>query len=175
MLWSAPFLPDGRHLSPDRESPVMPLPTQHAESAVPPVMSSGAANADAQEAAPACSTVFFDNSCPLCRREIALYRGLPADKPLDWQDVSSVAPEGLHGIPQAQLMRRFHVRTASGEMLSGARAFAHVWAQLPGWRYLALLFRIPGVPLLMEGLYRLFLLVRPAVQAVVRRIDARSR
>ena len=125
--------------------------------------------------APACSTVFYDNSCPLCRREIALYRGLPSDQPLEWQDVSSAAPEGMHGIPQAQLMRRFHVRTASGEMLSGARAFAHVWAQLPGWRYLALPFRIPGVPLLMEGLYRLFLVVRPAVQAVVRRIDARGR
>ena len=136
---------------------------------------SEAAGQEQEVQAPACSTVFYDNSCPLCRREIALYRGLPSDQPLQWEDVSSAAPEGLHGIPQAQLMRRFHVRTASGEMLSGARAFAHVWAQLPGWRYLALLFRIPGVPLLMEGLYRLFLMLRPAVQAAVRRIDARGR
>lgn len=123
------------------------------------------------DAAPVCTTVFFDDSCPLCRREVGLYRSLPSDAPIDWQDVSSASPEGLHGVSQAQLMRRFHVRTETGEMLSGARAFAHVWAQLPGWRYLALLFRIPGMPWLMEGLYRLFLKVRPAVQALVRRFD----
>ena len=123
------------------------------------------------DAAPACTTVFYDNSCPLCRREVGLYRSLSADAPIDWRDVSSAAPEGLHGVSQLQLMQRFHVRTASGQMLSGAQAFAHVWAQLPGWRFLALLFRIPGMPWLMEGLYRLFLKVRPAVQALVRRID----
>lgn len=128
----------------------------------------GAAQAEAPSA---CTTVYFDNSCPLCRREVGLYRSLPADAPIDWQDVSSAAPEGLHGVSQAQLMRRFHVRTETGEMLSGARAFAHVWSQLPGWRYLAILFRIPGMPWLMEGLYRLFLKVRPAVQTLVRHFD----
>lgn len=122
-----------------------------------------------------CLTVFYDESCPLCRREIGLYRSLPSAMPIDWQDVSAASPEGLHGVAQAQLMRRFHVRTAAGTMLSGARAFAHVWSQLPGWRYLAFLFRIPGVTLLMEGLYRLFLKVRPAVQALVRRIDSAGR
>lgn len=131
----------------------------------------GQGAAGGADVAPLCTTVFYDNSCPLCRREVGLYRLLPSTTPIDWQDVSGAAPEGLHGVAQVQLMQRFHVRTASGQMLSGAQAFAHVWAQLPGWRYLALLFRIPGVPLLMEGFYRLFLKVRPAVQALVRRID----
>ena len=123
--------------------------------------------------APACTTVFYDNGCPLCRREIALYRGLHSDTPIEWQDVSTSMPTGLAGVTQTQLLRRFHVRTSAGQLLSGARAFAHVWAQLPGWRYLAWLARVPGMVWLMEGLYRLFLHVRPGVQAVVRWLDAR--
>lgn len=34
-------------------------------------------------------TDFFDGSCPLCRREIALYRDLPSTLHIHWVDVST--------------------------------------------------------------------------------------
>ena len=58
---------------------------------------------------------------------------------------------------------------ADGRVESGARAFLALWAMLPGWRWLARLGRLPGAPTLMEGLYRMFLVFRPALQRVVRR------
>jgi predicted DCC family thiol-disulfide oxidoreductase YuxK len=121
--------------------------------------------------APACSSVFFDGSCPLCRREIAVYQHLKADLPIDWIDITQadfVAPAGqsVDG-----LMKRFHVTTPSGDLLSGAQAFVHIWSQLPGWRWLARLARLPGMLALMELSYRGFLRIRPRMQRLARRLD----
>ena len=68
-------------------------------------------------------------------------------------------------------MKRFHVITPDGEMLSGARAFAYVWFQLPGWRFLARLAEIPSVLVLMEASYRVFLVFRPWLHTTYRRWD----
>lgn len=67
------------------------------------------------------------------------------------------------------LMQRFHAITATGELLSGARAFVYVWALLPGWRHLARVARVPGVLWLMEAAYRIFLIFRPWMQTAYRR------
>jgi 3-demethoxyubiquinol 3-hydroxylase len=117
---------------------------------------------------PAPSCVLFDGSCPLCRQEIALYRALPATQPIQWVDVSYLSDNAQFGADPAELMRRFHVVTSSGQLLSGARAFVHLWSLLPGWKYLAYVAKIPGVVLLMEGCYRLFLRVRPRLQKMAR-------
>ena len=114
------------------------------------------------------STVFYDGSCPLCQREIAGYRRLPARSPIDWIDVSAVGYCAPRGTTKKLLMKRFHVVTPAGEMVSGARAFAHMWSQLPGWRVLGLVAKLPGILQVMEISYRLFLPVRPLIQAVLR-------
>ena len=36
-------------------------------------------------------TVLYDGACPLCRREIRLYRGLPSRTPVCFADVSDLA------------------------------------------------------------------------------------
>ncbi|MDX1670523.1 MAG: demethoxyubiquinone hydroxylase family protein [Limnobacter sp.] len=116
------------------------------------------------------TTVFFDGSCPLCRREIGLYRGLQSSQPIDWVDVSSPdAPEVSPRIQQTgktscDLMARFHVQTGQGELLNGAQAFVHIWQLLPGWRWLARLAAIPGMLWMMERMYNGFLKVRPGMQ-----------
>lgn len=115
-------------------------------------------------------TVYYDGSCPLCRREIGLYQGLHAAQPLRWHDVSSQAPEDSQ-LSQSQAMARLHVRDARGQVLSGAAAFVALWACLPGWRHLARLARLPGVLWLMEGSYRGFLRLRPGLQALAKRLE----
>jgi predicted DCC family thiol-disulfide oxidoreductase YuxK len=119
-------------------------------------------------------TVLYDGACPLCRREIGLYRGLPASTPLCFADVSQPDQALPQGSTRAQLLARFHVLTAHGELLSGASAFVAMWATLPGWRWLARLARLPGVTWLMERAYRLFLRLRPRLQRWARRLDDRA-
>jgi predicted DCC family thiol-disulfide oxidoreductase YuxK len=119
-------------------------------------------------------TVLYDGACPLCRREIGVYRGLRPSTPVCFADVSDPSqtlPEGIAGTTRAHLLARFHVRDAQGRLLSGARAFVALWAVMPGWRWLARLGSLPGAIWAMERLYRLFLRLRPALQRWASRLD----
>ena len=120
-----------------------------------------------------CSAVLFDGSCPLCSREIAMYRGLSGPQVLQWVDISGPGYCPPKGMTRDALMRRFHAIRPDGQLLSGARAFVHVWSQLPGWRHLASLANLPGLLGLLELSYRAFLVLRPWMQAGYRRWDAR--
>jgi demethoxyubiquinone hydroxylase (CLK1/Coq7/Cat5 family)/predicted DCC family thiol-disulfide oxidoreductase YuxK len=123
--------------------------------------------------APPALTVLYDGSCPLCRREVGVYRGLQPMGPLCFRDVSDPAQAVPPGAPRQTLMSRFHVVLPDGRMVSGARAFLALWSQLPGWRWLARMGRLPGMPALMEGLYRAFLKLRPALQRVAVALESR--
>ncbi len=123
-------------------------------------------------------TVLYDGACPLCRREIGVYRGLKplhADAPVCFADVSDAAlplPRSLPaGTTREQLLARLHVRGRGGEWLSGAPAFLALWAALPGWRWLAVAGRVPGAAWVMERGYRLFLRCRPLLQRWASRLD----
>ena len=111
-------------------------------------------------------TVLYDGACPLCRREIALYRSLPASQPLAFVDVSDTAVALPPGTDRARLLARFHVLRADGNLASGARGFVALWAVLPGWRLLARLAALPGVTAVMELAYVGFLRLRPCMQRV---------
>ena len=119
-------------------------------------------------------TVLYDGACPLCRREIGLYRGLDALQPVAWRDVS--APQAVlpNGGDQADYLARFHVQLADGTVLSGAAAFVALWSVLPGWRWLGRVGRLPGMMTVMEMAYRLFLRLRPRMQRVARWLENRQ-
>jgi 3-demethoxyubiquinol 3-hydroxylase len=121
-------------------------------------------------------TVLYDGACPLCRREIAHLQGLApraGEGALCFVDISGgdavAAPA-----ERAALLARFHVQRADGSRVSGAAAFVEMWGRLPGWRWLARLAQLPGMPWLMEGAYRAFLRVRPALQALARRAEGQA-
>jgi predicted DCC family thiol-disulfide oxidoreductase YuxK len=116
-------------------------------------------------------TVLYDGACPLCRREIDIYRGLQSSTPVCFADVSDTAQPLPGGTTREQLLARFHVRDADGRLLSGAQAFLALWITLPGWRWLARLGRLPGAAWAMERVYRLFLRLRPALQRWASRLD----
>ena len=123
-------------------------------------------------------TVLYDGACPLCRREIGVYRGLRplnSDSPVCFADVNDTAlslPFSLPpGTTREQLLARFHVRGRDGVLLSGAQAFLALWAVLPGWRWLALAGRLPGAAWVLERGYRLFLRWRPMLQRLAFRLE----
>jgi predicted DCC family thiol-disulfide oxidoreductase YuxK len=111
-------------------------------------------------------TVWFDGSCPLCLREIALMRCLDRRGAIEFIDAAG--PEGANcPIDKADLLARFHARE-NGSLLSGAAAFAAMWRAIPLLRPLGLLARIPRVLSLMERGYIAFLRVRPRLQRFAR-------
>jgi predicted DCC family thiol-disulfide oxidoreductase YuxK len=116
-------------------------------------------------------TVLYDGACPLCRREIGVYRGLPSSTPLCFADVSDTALPLPPGTTREQLLARFHVRRGDGRLLSGAQAFLALWGQLPGWRWLARVGGVPGGAWAMERVYRVFLRARPMLQRWADRLD----
>jgi predicted DCC family thiol-disulfide oxidoreductase YuxK len=116
-------------------------------------------------------TVLHDGACPLCRREIGVYRGLQPNTPVCFADVSDAAQPLPPGTTRQQLMARFHVLDADGQLVGGAQAFLALWAALPGWRWLARVGRLPGAAWAMERLYLVFLRVRPALQRWASRLD----
>lgn len=119
-------------------------------------------------------TVYFDGSCPLCSVEIGHYASLDRDNRVSFVDVSESDADLGEDLRPDAARRRFHVRLPDGTLLSGARAFIAVWRTLPRWRRLAPLAAIPGVVSLLEGLYRAFLLIRPALSHLAGLLGARA-
>ncbi|MEQ9696031.1 DUF393 domain-containing protein [Shimia sp. SDUM112013] len=106
-------------------------------------------------------TVYYDGSCPLCTAEISHYQRLDKQNALHLVDVSSDSFSGEPDLSREAAMARFHVRTEDGRQVSGARGFIELWRVIPQWRPLARLASLPGVALLLEGAYRVFLKLRP--------------
>ncbi len=105
--------------------------------------------------------VYYDNGCPMCRREIALVRRLDRGRRIDLVDVTD--PQSTCPIDRADLLARFHA-LENGQLLSGAAAFAAMWRVIPLLRPFGLLARLPGMEWLLERAYRQFLRVRPNMQ-----------
>lgn len=107
------------------------------------------------------ATVYYDGSCPLCRAEIPHYQRQDGAQAICFLDDSACEDRIASDLSRTDAMARFHVRDASGELVSGAAAFVSVWRALPRWRWAARLAGAPGALALMEGAYRLFLPIRP--------------
>ena len=86
-------------------------------------------------------SVYYDGSCPLCRREMSFYRKRRGAEAVAWVDVSR--PCNLPAdLSRAGAMARFHVRDANGRLVDGGEAFAELWKQLPGLRWVGLFFAL---------------------------------
>lgn len=113
--------------------------------------------------------VYWDKGCPLCTREINLMKRLDSHHRIEFIPVSSdTCPTN-----QKALLERFHARE-DGVLCSGAAAFAVMWRQLPQpqLNWLGHRARNPAVLWVLERMYRSFLVVRPSLQWVVRKLTS---
>lgn len=110
-------------------------------------------------------TVWYDGDCPLCRAEVAVLRRLDRAGAIAFVDLSLGDPCPTE---RAAMLARFHAQEEGGALLSGAAAFAAMWRRIPLLRPFGVAARWPGALWLLEGGYRLFLRIRPALQRLAR-------
>lgn len=116
-------------------------------------------------------TVFYDGGCPLCLREIALLRRLDRRDRLAFENVADPDEPVSCPIDRSELLARFHARLPNGEVVQGARAFTEAYARVPGLGFIGALGRFGPSRALLDGLYTVFLKVRPLLQRLAHRID----
>ncbi|MGI9525324.1 MAG: thiol-disulfide oxidoreductase DCC family protein [Hyphomicrobiaceae bacterium] len=117
-------------------------------------------------------TVYYDGSCPLCRREIAFYKNQEGSENIVWSDVSACAPgEVVPGLDRAVALKRFHVATEDGKLESGSLAFARLWIALPRFVSVGRMITRPGVRHLAEFGYQCLLNMRPTLQWIFQFFD----
>lgn len=98
-------------------------------------------------------TLIYDGACGLCERSVALVRRWDREHRLaivPFQDQARVA---ALGIPLPALAAAMHLVLPDGRVLAGADAAPEMLRQLPGKRWLAGAFRIPGILPLARRLY----------------------
>ncbi|MEY4933269.1 MAG: hypothetical protein RLZZ403_1589 [Pseudomonadota bacterium] len=107
-------------------------------------------------------TVYYDGGCPVCTREVAMYRKQPGADAVCWVDVAQCETSDLgSGLTRETAMARLHLRLPDGRLVSGAAAFTSLWRALPRWSWLGRLFGYGAGLWLLESGYRVFLAVRP--------------
>ncbi len=115
-------------------------------------------------------TVIYNDTCPICAREVKGYKSITRahDLPIAYHGLSEGEMQD-YGLTKRDAARRFHV-VKDGRLYDGVDAFALVWAEMPRFRWLARLVRLPGVHGLAALLYDH--VAAPALFAMHRRREA---
>lgn len=108
-------------------------------------------------------TVFYNGACAICRRRVTAYQSASAGRSrlIAWCDVAR-SPWALQRwrIDGEVACGRLHVVDAKGRLYGGARAFARLWRELPGYCWLGYLLAAPGLGGLSELVYRAIVSIR---------------
>lgn len=88
------------------------------------------------------TTVYYNSACPVCDAGICYQRERMAGTAVSFVDVHA-QPELAQelGIDLELLRERLHVRGPDGQFSVGDKAFAALWLQTPGQRWLARMVR----------------------------------
>ena len=116
--------------------------------------------------------VYFDGQCPLCKREIDFYRKRAHGEEIAWIDIEHESFDGsTTGLTKETLKTRFHVVKDDKKVFSGGYAFLQLWGFIPGFSWLTRIFGKFFLPALLDKLYDLFLIIRPALQNILIKIE----
>lgn len=114
-------------------------------------------------------TVYYDGGCPICDREIAIYRTRRGADRIDWVDVDAINGDTVApGLSRDDALGRFHAIDGEGRLRSGGEAFSALWQALPAFSILGRVTSRWPLSVLLETGYRVFLKLRPRLQSLVR-------
>ena len=112
--------------------------------------------------------VFYDGACPICFREIAFYKKCKGANKVEWVDISLLDDDSvISGLSKQMALNKFHVRRRDGVVVSGGKAFAALWCELPSFSILGKACQIWPVSVVLELVYLGFLLIRPKIHRFI--------
>ena len=86
--------------------------------------------------------VYFNNSCKICKAEIDLYKKEKINQ-INWIDITDNQNAQIDTKKNGkELIRRLHV-VKNGKIFSGSKAFLLVWKNIPKYKILYSIFRLP--------------------------------
>lgn len=122
-------------------------------------------NSDAPDDERPALTVYYDGGCPICAREIGMYRSCRGADLIAWVDADAVSGDAVApGLSRDDALARFHVIDRSGRAFSGGAAFSALWRALPAFSMLGRILSCRPFSIMLEGIYRLFLILRPRLK-----------
>ena len=98
--------------------------------------------------------VFFNNSCNICRAEIAHYKK-HSDDNVEWIDVANnEEAQKITSKSHKELLRRMHV-IQDGKVIDGAESFLIIWKNVPKYNFLYKIFKIKPLFFLLNIFYEI--------------------
>ncbi len=96
----------------------------------------------------------YNGDCPICDAEICHYKGYAdrAGLPIAFDDLNRTDLSAW-GVTEDQAAQALHVQH-DGQLHVGLAAFVVLWAQMPRYRWLARVARLPGVFAVLDWGYR---------------------
>ncbi len=102
-------------------------------------------------------TVYYDDQCPLCTREINFYKRKIEPKDAHWEAISNINEEK---IDKGKALEKLHVSDSNGNLFVGTDAFIEIWARVPELSKFAKILRMPIFKIFLEICYEIFLILR---------------
>lgn len=100
--------------------------------------------------------VFFDNECPLCRREISLLRWMDRKERIQFTDITSGEFDPAEfSMTMDQFMDEIQGRLPDGSFITGVEVFRRLYSAV-GFRWVVPITRVPGISHAMDFGYRVF-------------------
>src|SRR6266545_868047 len=98
-------------------------------------------------------TLIYDGECAMCRQAVELLRRWDREHVLHFVPFQDEAAVARFRIALPALAAAMHLILPDGRVYPGADAVPELLRLLPGKRWLAPLFRIPGVPPIARRVY----------------------
>ena len=91
-------------------------------------------------------TIFYDDKCNVCSREIKFYKKIAPKGLFNWFGISESAKKlNIEDIKNVDALMYLHAKDSDGNLHIGVDAFILIWSQLSFFKYLSYLISLPFI------------------------------
>ena len=102
-------------------------------------------------------SVFYDDKCGLCSREINFYKKISQKNDFKWLGISTSSEDlNSSNVKQVDSLMYLHVKDCEGNFYIGVDAFVLIWSKLPYFKYLNYIILLPGIYQFANYIYKKF-------------------